>query len=116
MPHFIDLHVGKRLRLRRTLFGLTQIDLAKHVGVSFQQIQKYEVGSNRVSASRLWLIAQVLNVDVSYFFEELMQSNVEECALADQMAGKDVIAMVRAFIALPERQRLSVLDLAKALV
>ena len=66
-----DLHVGKRLRRRRRLLGMTQQDLAGMVGVRFQQIQKYETGTNRISASRLWDIAAALDVPVSFFFEGL---------------------------------------------
>ena len=67
----IDLHVGKRLRLRRTLLGLSQEQLGAELNITFQQVQKYERGSNRVSASRLWDISQLLDVDISYFFEDM---------------------------------------------
>lgn len=70
-PDAIDVHVGKRLRLRRMLLNMTQEQLASVVGVAFQQIQKYERGANRVSASRLYDIARALAVDVSFFFEDL---------------------------------------------
>ena len=69
MPHPVDVHVGKRVRHRRWLVGMTQQQLAEHVGIKFQQIQKYETGANRVSASRLWDIADALDVPVSFFFE-----------------------------------------------
>jgi transcriptional regulator with XRE-family HTH domain len=117
MPHSVDIHVGQRLKTRRLLLGLTQTDLAKRVDISFQQIQKYELGKNRVSASKLWDIAQILDVQVGYFFDGLTGSDVEgwSGATPDVMADKDVIAMVRAFVAIPETQRLSVLNLAKSL-
>ena len=67
MTHPVDLHVGKRLRARRRLLGLTQETLAKAVDIRFQQIQKYESGANRISASRLWALAKALEVPVSYF-------------------------------------------------
>ncbi|MFA7428934.1 MAG: helix-turn-helix transcriptional regulator [Rhodospirillaceae bacterium] len=70
-PDPIDVHVGKRLRLRRTLLGMSQEQLANAVGVTFQQIQKYERGSNRVSASRLYDVARVLGVSISFFFEDI---------------------------------------------
>jgi transcriptional regulator with XRE-family HTH domain len=70
-PDPIDVHVGKRLRLRRTLLGMSQEQLAGAVGVTFQQIQKYERGSNRVSASRLYDVARVLGVSISFFFEDI---------------------------------------------
>ncbi|MGA1341681.1 MAG: helix-turn-helix domain-containing protein, partial [Hyphomonas sp.] len=62
-----DLHVGKRLRRRRRLLGMTQHELASQVGVRFQQIQKYECGANRITASRLFDLARVMNVNVQYF-------------------------------------------------
>lgn len=70
-PDPIDVHVGARLRLRRTLLGLSQTELAKSVSLTFQQVQKYESGANRVSASRLYHIAGALNVPVSFFFDDV---------------------------------------------
>ncbi len=67
--HPVDLHVGLRLRLRRRELKITQTELAGHLGISFQQVQKYERGMNRLSASRLYEIARVLQVGVEYFFE-----------------------------------------------
>lgn len=67
----VDDHVGSRIRLRRTLLGLTQEQLSASLNISYQQIQKYETGANRVSAGRLFQIAQRLAVDVTYFFEGL---------------------------------------------
>src|SRR5262245_40552 len=71
MANAIDLHVGKRLRRRRRLLGLTQQQLADSIGIRFQQIQKYECGANRVTASRLFELSSALNVPVNYFFEGL---------------------------------------------
>ena len=71
MSHPVDEHVGKRIRHRRWMVGMTQQQLADRVGIKFQQIQKYETGMNRVSASRLWDIAEALTVPVSFFFEGL---------------------------------------------
>jgi len=68
-PNPIDVHVGQRLRQRRVLAGLSQEKLARMVGITFQQVQKYERGANRIVASRLYQLAQVLDVPVSYFFE-----------------------------------------------
>ncbi len=67
----IDIHVGARVRLRRNLLGLSQTDLGKAVGVTFQQLQKYEKGTNRISPSRLFNLSRVLDVPISYFFEDL---------------------------------------------
>ena len=63
----IDMHVGKRVRLRRTLLGMSQEQLGAELNVTFQQVQKYERGANRISASRLWDISQILDVPISYF-------------------------------------------------
>ncbi len=71
MTHPVDLHVGARLRDRRSELGLTQASVAQAVGIRFQQIQKYESGANRISASRLWELSQTLEVGIDYFFEGL---------------------------------------------
>src|SRR5689334_14883518 len=70
-PSEVDTHVGKRIRLRRTALKMSQTQLGEHLGLTFQQVQKYESGSNRVSASRLMEISKALNVSVSYFFDDL---------------------------------------------
>ncbi len=70
-PHPVDVHVGARVRMRRTLLGMTQTDLGDAVGMSFQQVQKYERGTNRISASRLYGLSQVFDVTVEYFFEDM---------------------------------------------
>ncbi len=67
----IDIHVGSRVRLRRNLLGISQTDLGKALGVAFQQVQKYEKGTNRISASRLFNLSRVLGVPISFFFEDL---------------------------------------------
>ncbi len=69
-PNAVDVHVGTRIRLRRSVLGVTQMTLADRIGVTFQQVQKYEKGTNRVGASRMQAIATVLSVPVSYFFDE----------------------------------------------
>jgi transcriptional regulator with XRE-family HTH domain len=69
--HPVDIHVGARLRQRRTIVGLSQTKLSESVGLTFQQIQKYERGTNRISSSRLYEFARVLAVPVSYFFDEM---------------------------------------------
>lgn len=70
-PNPIDVHVGTQLKLRRILLGLSQERLADELGITFQQVQKYEKGLNRIGASRLWDLAQVLGVSVDYFYENL---------------------------------------------
>lgn len=69
--HAVDVHVGTRMRQRRALLGMSQTTLGKAVGLTFQQIQKYESGANRMGSSRLYEFAKVLDVPVSYFFEEM---------------------------------------------
>jgi transcriptional regulator with XRE-family HTH domain len=71
IPNPVDIHVGGRIRLRRTLLGLSQDKLGKAVGLTFQQIQKYERGANRVGASRLYQFSQVLDVPVSFFYDDM---------------------------------------------
>src|SRR4030095_4422390 len=70
-PNPIDVHVGSRIRLRRTLLGISQSALAEAIGLTFQQVQKYEKGMNRVSSSRLMDMANALDVSISYFFDEM---------------------------------------------
>ncbi|RMD87220.1 MAG: XRE family transcriptional regulator [Alphaproteobacteria bacterium] len=71
MPDPVDIHVGKRVRARRLLCGMSQEAFAQKLGVTFQQVQKYERGTNRISASRLYKISKILNTPINYFFEDL---------------------------------------------
>lgn len=73
-PHPVDVHVGQRVKLRRTLMGMTQGKLGESIGLTFQQIQKYERGANRVSASKLWQLGNVLDVPLTFFFEDMPDS------------------------------------------
>lgn len=77
----VDKHVGKQLRNRRTLLGFSQEKLAESVGVTFQQVQKYERGANRVSASRLFSFSKILEVSIDYFYEGLENANLSTSAL-----------------------------------
>ncbi len=126
MANAIDLHVGKRLRRRRRLLGLTQQQLAQSIGIRFQQIQKYECGANRVTASRLYELATALNVPVTYYFEGLQHAAAEAGAAiapandrdliaADVLSQKETLELIRAYYKLGERPRRRLLDLAKAL-
>ena len=117
-----DLNVGKRLRRRRRLLGMTQQDLASMVGVRFQQIQKYECGANRVTASRLYHLSRALNVSVQYFFDGLAgdalqgtAANDHERLAADLLRPTETLELVRAYYRLGERPRRRLLELAKAL-
>ena len=73
MKHPVDIHVGYRIRQRRLILGISQTELSEKVGVRFQQVQKYESGINRVSASRLWDIARAMDVDTSFFFDDFIE-------------------------------------------
>ncbi len=119
MAHVVDVHVGKRIRQRRWLVGMTQQRLAELVGIKFQQIQKYETGANRVSASRLWDIADALEVDVAFFFEGLKSDtgdNHKNDAIPDDMMGdKEAMDLVRSYYAIPENQRRRLFELARVL-
>jgi transcriptional regulator with XRE-family HTH domain len=75
LPNPVDLHVGSRIRLRRKVLGVSQERLAESLGLTFQQVQKYERGSNRVSASKLYEIAATLQATVAYFFEGLADTS-----------------------------------------
>jgi transcriptional regulator with XRE-family HTH domain len=113
MKHQVDVHVGKRIRHKRWMNGTTQQQLAEKVGIKFQQIQKYETGMNRVSASKLWGIAEALGVDVNFFFEGL-DSTVTTPG-KDLMADKEAVELVRTYYAIPEAQRRRLFDLAEVL-
>ncbi len=122
MADDIDLHVGKRLRRRRRLLGMTQQDLAGQVGVRFQQIQKYECGANRITSSRLFDLSRALNVSVQYFFDGITVSdapvtvaNDAERLEGDILSQKETLELVRAYYRLSERPRKRLLELAKAL-
>lgn len=118
----VDLHIGQRVRHRRWLLGMTQQQLAQSVGIRFQQIQKYESGANRVSASRLWDLAKALDIPVSFFFEGLHGTDgAAEAASADGnveagvLQNKETMDLIRAYYGLDEGPRRRLLDLAKAL-
>ena len=116
----IDVHLGRRLRRRRRLLGLTQQQLAGACGVRFQQIQKYECAANRMSAARIWQLSEVLQVPVSYFYEGLIEAQTEvrqpEARDSRDMFGrKETTDLIQAFYRLSERPRQRLLDLAKSL-
>jgi transcriptional regulator with XRE-family HTH domain len=115
----IDVHLGKRLRRRRRLLGLTQQQLAGACGVRFQQIQKYECGANRISAARLWQLSEALEVPVGYFYDGLSSEDRQAHQDADQggemFARKETLDLIRAYYQLGERPRRRLLDLAKSL-
>jgi transcriptional regulator with XRE-family HTH domain len=115
VKHPVDVHVGKRIRQRRWMIGMTQQQLADAVGIKFQQIQKYETGMNRVSASRLWDVAGTLGVQIGFFFEGLEGTAADPVADGDMLSSKEAMDLVRAFHSIPEAQRRRLLDLARVL-
>ena len=121
MKHPVDVHVGKRVRHRRWMVGMTQQQLGDIVGIKFQQIQKYETGMNRISASRLWDIAQALGVSISFFFEgfdedeQVPASGAGVETRGDLLADKEALELVRSYYAIPEAQRRRLFDLARVL-
>jgi transcriptional regulator with XRE-family HTH domain len=128
-PNPIDVHVGSRVRLRRTLLGMSQEKLGEAIGLTFQQVQKYERGANRIGASRLYDLARVLDVPVSFFYEEMSPETMERSpALAqglyeepepyepDPMAKRETLELVRAYYRIADPQvRKRLFDLTKAL-
>lgn len=120
MAHTVDVHVGKRIRQRRWLIGMTQQALADLVGIKFQQIQKYETGSNRVSASRLWDIGEAMGVPAAFFFEGIKdagqhQGTVSDTSAPDMLSDKEAMDLVRTYYAIPENQRRRLFELARVL-
>ena len=112
-----DLHIGQRVRHRRWLQGMTQHQLAQAIGIRFQQVQKYESGANRISASRLWDLARALDVGVPFFYGGLgSQSSAGVDGSTDRvLEQKETIDLVRAYYAIAEGPRRRFLDLARAI-
>jgi transcriptional regulator with XRE-family HTH domain len=117
-PNPIDKQVGARVRMRRLMLGISQEKLAAGLHLSFQQIQKYEKGTNRIGASRLQHIAQILQVPVGFFFEDLPTLKATQDSYAyvsDFLASPDGLALVKAFTSIRDRRlRRCIVDLVKA--
>ncbi len=128
-PNPVDVHVGGRVRLRRTLLGMSQEKLGEAIGLTFQQVQKYERGANRIGASRLWDLSRVLECPISFFFEEMDEStasasprnlNVESADIeppeSDPMAKRETLELVRAYYRIKDYHvRRRIYELAKSL-
>jgi transcriptional regulator with XRE-family HTH domain len=128
-PNPIDVHVGSRVRLRRTLLGMSQERLGDAIGLTFQQVQKYERGANRVGASRLYDLSRVLDVPVSFFFDDIspeVAAAVSQGGAAlgavparyepDPMMRRETLELVRAYYRIPDAQlRRRLFDLTKAI-
>ncbi|WP_448190881.1 helix-turn-helix domain-containing protein [Azospirillum sp. sgz301742] len=117
----VDTHVGGRLRLRRTLLGLSQTELGRRVGLTFQQIQKYEHGTNGVAASRLWQLADILDVPVSFFFDDMPDSAPRASEPPDPetlpMGRRETLELVKCYYRVKDpRVRRGIFDLVKATV
>lgn len=126
MPHYVDLHVGQRIRHRRWMTSMTQKQLADSVGIKFQQIQKYETGANRVSASRLYEIADAMQVPVSFFFEDIDKADADgkvsaspleqdDAIPANLFNGKEAIELLNCYYRWPEEQRRRLFELTKSM-
>jgi transcriptional regulator with XRE-family HTH domain len=124
----IDSHVGGRIRLRRTLLGLTQEKLGETLGLTFQQVQKYERGANRVSASRLFDLARILEVPVSYFFDDLpsqaggmmnrfgFAESGDRYGADETLASRETLELVRAYYRITDPSvRKRVFELVKSM-
>lgn len=107
-PRPIDVHVGRRVKERRVLLGLSQDDLGQLLGLTFQQVQKYEKGWNRISASKLWELTHILNVPVSWFFEGIDEKGKPEDAT---LVKRETLQLVRYFDACPKDTQNSLLAL-----
>lgn len=124
-PNPVDVHVGSRVRLRRTLLGMSQEKLGDALGLTFQQVQKYERGANRVGASRLYDLSRVLDVPVSYFFEEFGDASSSSVGAnggagdpyqANPMMKRETLELVRAYLRIADPQiKRRVFELTKAL-
>lgn len=130
-PRPVDVHVGARLRQRRTLLGMSQEKLGEAVGLTFQQIQKYERGANRIGASRLYQLSNVLDVSVSYFFEEMpgevqktrgdyaasnTLDDIEHAQSGDPMARRETLELVRAYYKIEDpKVRKRIFELTKSI-
>jgi len=129
-PNPVDVHVGSRVRLRRTLLGLSQEKLGDALGLTFQQVQKYERGANRIGASRLFDLSRVLDVPVSFFFDDMtpdaterkpvVEIDIDEMSQSgfdvDPMARRETLELVRAYYRIKDPLvRKRVFELAKAL-
>ncbi|REC58860.1 XRE family transcriptional regulator [Rhodosalinus sediminis] len=113
----IDTEVGRRIRERRVALSMSQTELGRRAGVKFQQIQKYESGANRVSASRLWAIAGALDVPVTYFFEGASDAAAPAPSGPGEELFRDprAIRLVRDYLRLPEDQKKVVLEMVASM-
>ncbi len=119
--HPIDVHVGHRVRLRRTLLGMSRKTLGEALGLSFQQVRKYECGVDRISASKLWNLTQILDVPVSYFYDDMPADQAGPAPSGngqepDVLLKRETLELVRAYHRIPDHKaRHQILKMVKAL-
>jgi transcriptional regulator with XRE-family HTH domain len=128
----VDMHVGKRVRLRRTLLGMSQEQLGTELNITFQQVQKYERGANRISASRLWDIGQILDVPINYFFDDMTENTMQRSPrrvsrggdivdltdeqIKDPMARRETLELVRTYYSIEKPLvRKRILEMVKSI-
>jgi transcriptional regulator with XRE-family HTH domain len=119
VPDPVDIHVGARVRTRRLLIGMNQETLARALGLTFQQVQKYEGGANRVSASRLSQIAEILGVPIAYFFSDIepegTELNTRDRETRERLQRPETIELIRSYYAIADqRTRQQFLEMVKA--
>ena len=108
LPNPVDLHVGARLRMRRMFVGMSQEKLGEHLGLTFQQVQKYEKGLNRIGASRLYAISRILDTPVQYFFDDMPATMPDGHPISDNAVGAPSHTPVAEFLATSEGVALNV--------
>ena len=124
-PDPIDIHVGSRVRLRRTLLGMSQEKLGRALGLTFQQIQKYERGANRIGSSRLYKLSRIMDVPVAFFFEEMpsetaarakaLREKTGETFKTEQLSKRETLELVRAYYRIQDpKVRKRIFELVKA--
>ncbi len=125
-PNPIDIYVGGRVRLRRLMIGMSQEKLGENVGLTFQQIQKYEKGVNRIGASRLYQLSQVLNVPIQFFFQDApiqgtgssptARESEQDSVIYDFLNSREGLELNRAYVRISDaRVRRSIVDLMRSL-
>lgn len=127
-PNPVDIHVGSRVRLRRMLLGMSQEKLGEHLGLTFQQVQKYEKGANRIGASRLFDLARVLGVNVQFFYDEAPGSKADgnmapgfaeapgESYVVEFLSTRDGLELNKAFVRISDpKVRKSIVELVRSL-
>lgn len=124
-PDPVDIHVGARVRLRRTLLGMSQEKLGKALGLTFQQVQKYERGANRIGSSRLFQLSRILDVPVSFFFDEMqpettrkadgMAEGSKQVFEVDKLSRRETLELVRAYYKISDPSvRKKIFEMVKA--